>query len=30
VLDVNASHPVALIHQVLYEMVADKAAGTSH
>jgi hypothetical protein len=29
-LDVNASYPVALIHQVLYQMVSDKAAGTSH
>jgi len=30
VLDVNASYPVALIHQVLHQMVPDKAAGASH
>jgi hypothetical protein len=30
VLDVDTAHPVALIHQVLHQMVSDKAAGTSH
>jgi len=30
VLDVDAPHPVALIHQVLHQMVPDKASGTRH
>ena len=30
VFDVDASHPVALIHQVLHQMVPDEATGTSH